>query len=220
MGKGREFNNEKPERAIAGYGDNVNRIGRITIPLDSALDLEDIGIIGNFFYAESATSKNANFLLRLNDQYDSPVTVKEGLFIAGMKFDKGYVSCAAQAGESITLIYGIESGNLRIVNPADQFNDVDLVRGNDFHGINDVALSAAGVTLIAATDTTRRALHITNLSGNASTIRVGGNTTTSATRGTPIAPGQTFTIQHAAGDNIYAYNPGAIQSVALSHEQD
>ena len=76
----------------------------------------------------------------------------------------------------------------------------------------DVALAAAAKTLILAADIGRVEALITNLAGNVATLRI-GDVNAAAARGVELAPGQTITLETEGA--IYAWNPGAIQSVAV-----
>lgn len=67
----------------------------------------------------------------------------------------------------------------------------------------DVALTAAVATLVLGADATRRAALISNLIGNASSIRV-GDSNTGAARGVQVGAGQTVTIEGT--EAIYAYS--------------
>lgn len=82
--------------------------------------------------------------------------------------------------------------------------------------VADVALGAATPTQVLAADSTRRAALISNLSGNASLIRV-GDSNTAAARGAEVAPGQTITIEGT--EAIWAYSPTA-ESVGVSVVKD
>ncbi|NIT63674.1 MAG: hypothetical protein GWO39_07760 [Gammaproteobacteria bacterium] len=75
----------------------------------------------------------------------------------------------------------------------------------------DVTLSAAIATQVAPVNTARRRVLITNLAGNTNTIRV-GDVSVSLTRGAPVAPGQTITLETTAA--VYAWSTGS-QDVAV-----
>lgn len=215
---GRIFPHEQPNLSREGFGDNVNRIGKVTIPLDNAYDLKEFSaLIGNFLYVESATSKGASVDVHFNDQYQSALTLKEGMFIAGLRFDKVFLSSTAQAGESITVVFGIEDGNLRIENPADLANDVDVSKSSDFVGVADVSV-LVGATQIVPADATRRKVHIFNTHAT-DAIRIGGNGSTAAAQGTLLPAGMGITIEST--DEIQGIRTGANDvTVAISVEND
>jgi len=76
----------------------------------------------------------------------------------------------------------------------------------------DVSLGAAAKTLILAANISRVEALITNLAANASTVRI-GDVNAAAARGVELAPGQTITLETEGA--IYAWNPGAAQSVGV-----
>lgn len=79
--------------------------------------------------------------------------------------------------------------------------------------VADVSLAAGATTQIAAANSSRREIHITNLPGNTQTIRI-GDVNAGAARGTPVMPGDTYILTTTAA--VYGYNPGAgAESVAV-----
>jgi len=218
MKNGRIFPHEVPEKAPPGYGDHVNRLGRITIPLDDATQLEEIAaLIGNFIYVETATSKSASLSIHLNDQYQSEIVFREGMFIAGFKFDTAFVTHAAQAGESLTLVYGIESGNLRIENPAVLSSEITETKLTTVEGVADVTVSNPANEILPA-DPTRKRAHIFNHHATAN-IRVGGDGTTSVGRGALLPAGIGITIEGTAA--IHGIRTAGVNvDVSITVEKD
>lgn len=86
-----------------------------------------------------------------------------------------------------------------------------------FASVPDVVCGAAGQTILAVALATRRQLIVSNLAANASTIRV-GDVGAAAGEGVELAPGQTLIVDTAAA--VYAWNPGAVQSVAVVSVDD
>jgi len=219
MTKGRIYDHELNrlfgEPSLPEFGNTQNIVRTRTIPLDTALEDEPIEIVGSVLYCVEATTKNATAKVKFNERVGDGFLFKEGSFIAGIGFSRLFITASAQAGESITLMYAVETDEIRIINPAEQQNDVDLIKGSDFQGVADVTLGAAGATTIISADSTRRSAFITNLSGNAATIRVGGVGSVGAAQGTPVAPGETLTLSDCT-DGVAAYNPGGAQDVAVS----
>lgn len=80
----------------------------------------------------------------------------------------------------------------------------------------DVALAAAVTTLIAAADASRRAILISNLTGNVSDIRV-GDSNAGAARGSQVGVGQTITLEGT--EAIYGYS-ATLQSVSVTIIKD
>lgn len=92
--------------------------------------------------------------------------------------------------------------------------DVSVIAPTGLSDVADVALAATATTLIAAANSTRREIIITNLSTDTQTLRI-GTINAGAARGTPLAPGATLILSTTAA--VYGYNPGAApQSVAVS----
>lgn len=89
---------------------------------------------------------------------------------------------------------------------------VVVVKAATLTSTADVALGAGAQTLIKASSTNRREIIIKNLSGNASSIRIGENAAAAA-RGHELMPGESITLTTAAA--VYAWNPGAGQSVSV-----
>lgn len=95
--------------------------------------------------------------------------------------------------------------------------EVTVTKASNFDGVDDVVLAAAADNLLLAADDTRRTAYITNLSGNGVSIRVGGTGSNSATKGTPVAPGETLTLNTTGDISCYS---SAVQNVAVSYEAD
>jgi hypothetical protein len=91
--------------------------------------------------------------------------------------------------------------------------DVSIESGSDLQTTADVSMAGTDTTLIKAANATRKQIIITNLSGNASILRI-GDSNAGATRGTPLEAGQTLILD--TEDAVYAYNPGSAQSVAVT----
>ncbi len=78
----------------------------------------------------------------------------------------------------------------------------------------DDSVAAATTELIAAADTDRHELIITNLAANTATFRI-GDSGAGAANGVPLAPGETLVLNTSAA--VYAYNPGAAaQTLAIT----
>lgn len=96
---------------------------------------------------------------------------------------------------------------------------VTTTRGAGYTDSVDVSMGAGVRTAIVAANAARRRVHISNLAAGAATLRIGGSATANATRGTPLAPGETITLETTAA--IAGWNPGgAAQDVAVSEETD
>lgn len=96
---------------------------------------------------------------------------------------------------------------------------VDVTRAAGFADTVDVSMVAGARTQIVAANAARRRVHITNLAAGAATLRIGNTATVAANRGTPVAPGETITLETIAA--IAGWNPGGVaQDVAVTEETD
>ena len=71
----------------------------------------------------------------------------------------------------------------------------------------DVSINAASTIQVLAVNLNRKEAMISNLATNTQTMRI-SDSFTGAAQGTPVAPGQTITIEATAA--IWAYNPGGV----------
>ena len=191
-------------RAPDQYGDNQNYIGVQRILLDSARSQEKISITGSFLYAIAASSKTATMSIELHNQSKGLIPFLEGQFIGGIPYGQIYITNAAQAGEWIDLMYGVEiAGGLQVQNPANQFSSISLLKGATNSDPVDITTTgaAAAVQMVAA-DATRRRLIVYADTANANTLRVGGSDV-DATHGIPLAPGQSIEISSTAAVYVY-----------------
>ena len=210
-------NQQVPGAAVPQFGIDANAIRLKKIPLDNARSQSKIDITGTFLYVITASSKTALANIGFGEQVQDAVPFKEGQFISGLRFSQIYVTNTAQAGEYITVMYGVESNiGLKVNNPSSQYNNISVIKPTGLDTVADVALTAATVTLISAADSTRKEILITNLSTNAAVMRI-GDSNTAAARGIEISPGQTVTL--ATTDAVYGYSvPG--ESVGVSYISD
>ena len=131
-------------KAPPEFGIDANQVKVITIPLALAQNLQCYEIGGNVLWALAATSLGAQLDVRLNDQLRDPIPVQQGLFFSGIRFSRIYVSNVAQAGETITLLYCTqERDNIRIENPAMQYNLIDLTKATVLDTAADQVIVAA-----------------------------------------------------------------------------
>lgn len=127
---------------------------------------------------------------------------------AARVFDEIRVNSAAAQTIQIGVGLGRLANNALVGNVT-----ATIVQPTTFNSIADIVLAAAVTTQVLAADTARRRATITNISGNASTIRVAG-IGAAAANGTPLDPGASIEVGGTAA--IYAYNPSAAQSVAVT----
>lgn len=219
-GTGRLFPRSFEGQAPREFGTGVNIVKTRTFTLTVARDLEAIDVGGSCLWAYTATSLTASIDIYINDQLRDPIRFSQGMFIRGIPFSRLFVSHAAQAGETITLFFAVEQDtrNIQIVNPSLGFTNINITKATVLETIADVAMIGVATTQILAANAARRVAYITNLLGNAQTLRV-GDAAAAAARGTPLAPGDTITIETT--EAIFAYKPVAgNENVAVSWTED
>lgn len=215
----REFGRNPQGQSPPEFGINAPVVHTKQFDLTNARDLVEVPIGGTALWCITASDLNAWIDVRFNDQLRSLVRYQMGLFIRGTAFSRIYVSNDAQAGKTLDLLYVTERdlSRFEISNPAIAYNSVGLANAQVLESIADVTCNAAATTLILAANANRRCAMITNLSTNISTLRI-GDAGAAATNGLPIAPGTTVSI--STTDDIYAYNPGVAQNVAVTYTED
>lgn len=118
------------------------------------------------------------------------------------------------SGSSITVEIAAGLGDIR---DSRLVITAGLVLGapDTFDGVADVTATASSTTLLAAADASRRELIVSNPSGSAGTVRLGGNGTTGAAQGVPLASGASVVLN--TSDAVYAHNPnGSDIDIALA----
>ncbi|MEQ8585939.1 MAG: hypothetical protein RLO01_01845 [Thalassobaculaceae bacterium] len=169
------------------------------IPADSEVVAN---VTGDFLTFTSATS--SLFDIAIGDQsswvpFDAGVRYR---LPVGVQFNKVRLRDRSGATNTVLMYYGF--GEFRD-------NRVTLAGGvradvpGRLEDVADVSLAAGATTLIAAADTLRREIIITNLSST-ETLRI-GSASAGAARGTPLLPNGTLVLETAAA--VYGYNPGA-----------
>ena len=121
-----------------------------------------------------------------------------------------YNSGSITSATAQTIIYGYGFGDVSF--DISQ-GTVNVTQPGTVTSSPDIVLAAGAGTLVLAATAGNRETLVSNLTANASIIRVGGLATLTALKGIEIAPGQTGSI--AGNAAIYAWNPGAIQSVGV-----
>ena len=217
---GRLFPRSFEGQAPREFGQGANIIKTRTFDLAVARNLEAIDIGGSCLWAIAASSLTAIIDVYINDQLRDPITFSQGMFIRGIPFSRLFVSHAAQPGETITLMFAVEEDvrNIQIINPTLAFNQINVTKATALETITDVAMIGLDTTEILPANPVRRVAYITNLLGNAETLRV-GDAAAADTRGTPLAPGDTITIETT--EAVHAYKPVAgNENVAVTWTED
>lgn len=202
-----------PQKAIPEFGLDPNAIRVITIPLDTALKDHEVDVTGTVLWAVNASSLSAAMDVKLQTQRNDKIPVSKGFFLRGARFSHLYITAAAQAGESITLLLAKETGDkLEIINPSSDFTSVSTSKSANLGSVADVTVAhGAAAAVCLAADATRREALIYN-SGTVD-VRI-GDSNIGAARGTWLPAGQEITL--ATTDDIYAYNPSGATDTTLA----
>ena len=214
-GSGHEDPSMPNSGGVPLFGQNANKLHTIKIPLDVATTNRRIDVPGNFLWAITASSLSAAVTIRFNDQTGEGLTFQRGMMIEGPAFGEVYAEWSAQAGESITLAYGVGGlpFGMRVENPLIAFQQVQIDVPNTFDSIADVSLAAGATTAIIASNALREGVWIGNLYGAATQVRI-GDSGAGAANGVEILPGQREFFRTTAA--LYGYNPhAAAQSVSV-----
>jgi len=203
------------------YGEGAPRIGVKTIPLDTATTDKAFEIGGNVLWVPTASTLDAAVSIKYQDQLNDPITFQQGNFLAGPSFSRLYISWEAQAGESITLLYAVDSPKnpFRIENATASFTGVSVTGTVDCEAVNyanDKLISASRVTLSTTAATLLRVsenphgtygyrvqILIQNEYTNTYPIRVDKASVT-PTLGQIVQPGETLVLD--TSDEVYACN--------------
>jgi hypothetical protein len=149
-------------------------------------------------------SATAEFRLKIND--GARLTMKTGRMVEmppGLTFDR--LEFKNDGASDLTVDFAIGFGRV---------SDDPVLTGeieSEFKPYasvtpeTDVSITAASTVQVIAADSTRRAVLVGNLEGNAQTMRI-GDSTAAAAKGQEIKPGETIELRTTAA--LYAYNPG------------
>lgn len=171
---------------------------------------------GNFFMILEAPSPVDVQFFRHGAPVDDKALGVEAGFIAqpkrpekgGLAFDSVEVTSATTQTVKVVISQG-EGRYQRLIGEVAVKKDTGLQSSPDY-SLN----AAAGTNYVKASNANRRAILITNLAGNTATIRV-GDSSVNVSRGTPVAPGETITLETTA--DIYVYKPatGSPENIAI-----
>ena len=87
---------------------------KITIDLAGVRADQEMVFTGNYIYGIEASDGTANIDIRLNEKFRSTINIKQGRGVRA-PFYRFYVTNAAQAGKSLTLIIGVEAEQFEII---------------------------------------------------------------------------------------------------------
>lgn len=180
------------------------RVRTVTLPLDTAMDNFELIVKGNQLWAVDASDLDVAINVKYNEQSGQGIPIAKGFALKGVPFNKIYITSAAQAGKTITLLTTFISGApVEFVNPTNSANEVKLLKGSTFRN-SFPSQSAANVSTIAA-DNDRIGLMLTSWPGNDQEIYVGAtnNATTLLNEGLEVSPGDSLVFTEAAAGELY-----------------
>jgi len=202
--KGRLFPIPNEGQAPPEFGGRANVIETIRLPLDGARTAEEIKVGGTILWCYEASSGSAEAQISFSDRQGRGVLFRDGVAIRGVEFSSIFVTNTAQAGEYLELMYATEAArNINIENAGAVFTSVTVSKATTLTTQADVSVGTSSSAQILAANAARREAIIKNLSTNAAAIRV-GDSNVAATRGVPLQPGESATLQVTTA--IHAYN--------------
>jgi hypothetical protein len=213
------------------YGEDAPRIGVKTIALDNTTTDKEYEMGGNIIWVPDASDLDAKIEIKYQEQTNDPIPIQHGSFIGGPPFSRLFISWEAQASKTITLLYtrgpkqpfrienatanytGVSVTGTVDVDIQNQPIEVELEDVNTVTSVADYSVPATTTANIASALAGQKSIIISNLASNTQTMRI-GDSSTGATRGQPLAPGETLILD--TSDDIYAYNPGgSAESLSL-----
>ena len=194
--------------APARFGTGAHNYFVRTFLLDTARTLVEIPMTGTFIYISAATNQDTNVDIRLNTQREAGANYRLGRLVGGFPFDKIYLSHAAQAGETITLEYGVTHPDLplNILNPSNVISTVELRKYGTITNFIEVAVPAATLAVIRAANGNRREIGLTNTGVNWANV---GGTGVGGFTGIRLYPQQTVFLDTTAAINAFGAAAGA-----------
>ena len=207
---------ELPPGSAPRFADNRGKFHTITIDLSVPRNNARQKVTGDVLWAYEATDNTAVINVKFNEQLGEGINYRQGLVIAGGKFDDLYLTNTAQAGKSITLLYGVQiAGNWFFQNFAQSFATVNIAVGATFTTVADVACANAANTVLAVANANRKELIISSPAGaGGARINDGGGA-----EGIWIFGGQTIVLSTTAqvslrNDSGAAINMGVTEIAA------
>ena len=198
---------------VPKFGDDANAIRIINVPLDNALVGKRLDVTGTFLWVVAASSKTATADVAIQEQIQDTIPFKEGFFVSGLRFAQIYITCSAQPGEYLTLMFGRETGaGIKIQNPASQMTDVSIIKATGLDTYVDIPLVAGVATNIHVANPLRHEVIIKNLSTNLGVIRIGG-LGVAVNAGIELMPGESITMQTT--ESIWGFSVGGESVCAI-----
>lgn len=169
---------------------------------------------GKFFYIK--TCPNGGLSITASGRPGAPI--KFSGMGAGLKYgpvdDSGvweYLEITSATAQTIEIIIGDD--DVEIAGAVSVTGTVTTIDATvSVVGVADVSLAAASTTFLTQNASSKGWI-IGNLSTNASAVRI-SHSVASATNGIELQPGEKISLP-GNGTALYAYNPGAIQSLQI-----
>jgi hypothetical protein len=188
--------------------------------LDTAVSNKEISFSGNICYAVNSSSSTSKVLIRFNQMGEQAIEFTQGFGLI-TPFDKLYISWDAQAGETITLLIGVEApDNVDIVDNRSQSQSTEIL---DYIldqlsgkvtaiGFNQATIGVSPVKVVPS-NVLRCSACLQSKASNIGKIYVGfDNTVTTTKFAAELERGDSFGIDDYQGD-IYAISDTASQYI-------
>lgn len=208
--------------SVRRFGADANAVRLTKIYLDAARTNVPFVLKGNWLWIQDASSLTAAADSQFNFDQGDKFTLRKGWFLRGVFFEQLILTHSAQAGEWLSVMYGVEElGNLSVVNPtasASSFTETKattIIRSHttvDYNG-------GVAVSILAAL-ATRRAVTIQSYHGNTELVGLGHGTIDAIANGYTLAPGES--VRLTTSDDIFANatTDGLFQRIVMLEERD
>ena len=163
-----------------------------------------------FLLLESTADVDIIFFGPNKERFEEAIGMDEGLSV---KFKDGFSSVEITSATAQTVKVGISS---HATAEYGKLPDLSIEAPGDFISVADVTLNNGTITMLLAANTSRRKVMITSLVANAVEMRVGDSNTT-ASRGTPLQPGETCEIETQGA--VYGFLSANAQKAAITYTQ-
>jgi len=161
-----------------------------------------LSFAGNFIYAYEATSITANVDIKVNEQREPFFTlIKRKGFMT--PYYRLFLTNTAQAGETITFVYGTQAPDfLEVIdNTGEAAEILEQLEGDALpEGYGDVAIGAAA-GLIVAGNGDRKSVIIEHLPTGVGLVYIGFSAAvTNINKVVTLAPGESYSVDDYRGD--------------------
>lgn len=193
------------------------------IDLSTARTGKEYKALGRYIKIADASDASAAVNIAVEENIPSSFMTlkKNGSIVERDGFGRFFVTNAAQAGKTITLIVSEGPEDFDVDNPAltvDSLGSidapVDISVSDTITTTEDDSVAAATTEQVLAANALRKEVLITNLFTNTDPVRV-GDSNAGAARGIELSPGQSITLETTAAIYVYNTKAGGAQSVAI-----